>query len=209
MKSSWRSPDGGSSVAPNTKIEPSEAVFRAWWSTASTPIRSFHTVSLRTRVNRLEERRHISGGGIMVTTMTLRIRFLSFVRPGRSGSVRMLSVAGHSAGDLDDHPKVALGVEVGDVNPAELTAEDHFVLTLCLRDGLVEIRGGDGNMVDALTFLGKETGIDALLLEWLDKLPHHLADRGDGAAVGALDRLTILAVVIRLTEVDLSEIPRT
>src|SRR5829696_1671784 len=45
MKSSWRSPDGGSSVAPNTKIEPSEAVFRAWWSTASTPIRSFHTVS--------------------------------------------------------------------------------------------------------------------------------------------------------------------
>src|SRR5215218_4471329 len=45
MKSSWRSPDGGSSVAPNTKIEPSEAVLCAWWSTASTPIRSFHTVS--------------------------------------------------------------------------------------------------------------------------------------------------------------------
>src|SRR5829696_7645926 len=45
MKSSWRSPDGGSSVTPNTKIEPSEAVFCAWWSTASTPIRSFHTVS--------------------------------------------------------------------------------------------------------------------------------------------------------------------
>src|SRR5215208_58027 len=52
MKSSWRSPDGGSSVAPNTKIEPSEAVFRAWWSTASTPIRSFHTVSPRTRANK-------------------------------------------------------------------------------------------------------------------------------------------------------------
>src|SRR5215208_6783492 len=45
MKSSWRSPDGGSSVTPNTKIEPSEAAFCAWWSTASTPIRSFHTVS--------------------------------------------------------------------------------------------------------------------------------------------------------------------
>src|SRR5215203_6537513 len=144
----------------------------------------------------------------MVTTMTLRIRFLSFVRPGRSGSVRMLSVAGHSAGDLDDHPKVALGVEVGDVNPAELTAEEHFVLTLCLRDGLVEVRGGDGNMVDALTFLSKETGIDAFLVEWLDKLPHHLADRGDGDARGALDRLTVLAVVIRVTGVDLSEFPR-
>jgi hypothetical protein len=36
MKSSWRSPDGGSSVAPKTKIEPSEAVFCAWWATDST-----------------------------------------------------------------------------------------------------------------------------------------------------------------------------
>src|SRR5215217_3635467 len=45
MKSSWRSPDGGSSVAPNTKIEPSEAVLCAWWGTRSTPFRSFHTVS--------------------------------------------------------------------------------------------------------------------------------------------------------------------
>src|SRR5215212_6655299 len=45
MKSSWRSPDGGSSVAPNTKIEPSESAFCAWWGAASTPIRSFHTVS--------------------------------------------------------------------------------------------------------------------------------------------------------------------
>src|SRR5215213_7245771 len=106
-------------------------------------------------------------------------------------------------------PKVALGVEVGDVNPAEVTTEDHFFPTLCLRDGLVEIRGGDGNMVDALTFLGKETGIDALLIEWLDKLPHHPADRGGGDAVGALGRLTVLAVVVRLTKVDLSEIPRT
>jgi hypothetical protein len=47
MKSSWRSPNGGSSVAPNTKIEPSEAVFCPWWGTGSTPIRSFHTVSSR------------------------------------------------------------------------------------------------------------------------------------------------------------------
>lgn len=73
-----------------------------------------------------------------------------FVWLGRSGSVRMLSVAGRSAGDLDDHPKFALGVEVGDVNPAELTAEEHFVLTLCLRDDLVEVRGGDGDAVGAL-----------------------------------------------------------
>src|SRR5215207_10068458 len=48
MKSSWRSPDGGSSVARNTKIEPSEAVFCAWWGTGSTPIRSFHIVSRET-----------------------------------------------------------------------------------------------------------------------------------------------------------------
>jgi hypothetical protein len=30
-----------------------------------------------------------------------------------------------AAKHLEDHPKVALGVEEGDVNPAELTAEDH------------------------------------------------------------------------------------
>src|SRR5215212_11507394 len=51
-------------------------------------------------------------------------------------------------------------------------------------------------------------GHRCLLLEWLDKLPHHLADRGDGDARGALDRPTVLAVVIRLTGVDLSELPR-
>ena len=45
MKSNRRSADGGSSVARNTKIEPSEAVFCAWWGNASKPIRSFHTVS--------------------------------------------------------------------------------------------------------------------------------------------------------------------
>jgi hypothetical protein len=62
--------------------------------------------------------------------------------------------------------------------------------------------------VNTLTFLSKQTGIDAFLLEWLDKLPHQLADRGDRDARGALDRLSVLAVVIRLTEVDLSELPR-
>src|ERR671920_83182 len=45
MKSSWSSPEGGSSVAPHTEIEPCGAVFCAWYSTGSTPIRSFHTVS--------------------------------------------------------------------------------------------------------------------------------------------------------------------
>src|SRR5215207_9445177 len=59
------------------------------------------------------------------------------------------------------------------------------------------------------SLLSKETGIDAFLVEWLDKLPHHPADRGDGDARGALDRLTVLAVVIRVTGVDLSELPRT
>src|SRR5687767_9737402 len=45
MKSSWRSPDGGSSVVRHTKIELCGAAFCAWWATGSTPIRSFHTVS--------------------------------------------------------------------------------------------------------------------------------------------------------------------
>src|SRR5918997_875646 len=45
MKSSWRSPDGRSSVARNAEIEPCGAVFCAWWGTGSAPIRTFHTVS--------------------------------------------------------------------------------------------------------------------------------------------------------------------
>src|SRR5215211_6806279 len=115
---------------------------------------------------------------------------------GWSGGLAVREAAKH----LDGHPKVAQGVEVGDVNPAVLTAEHHAVLALCPRKGLVEVRCGDGDVVHALAFLGEETGIDAFLVERLDKLPHHVADGGDGDAVGALDRLTVLAVVIRLTE---------
>src|SRR5215204_5921563 len=108
------------------------------------------------------------------------------------------------AEDLEYHPKVALRCEVRELG----AAEDHFVLTLGPRNTLIEVRCGHGDVMYALTFLGKETGIDAVLVEWLDKLPHHLADRGDGDAVGALDRLTVLAVVVRITEVDPGELPR-
>ena len=55
--------------------------------------------------------------------------------------------------------KVALRCEVRDPGAAELTAEDHVVLTLGPRNGLVEVRGGDGDVMYALTFLSKETGI--------------------------------------------------
>jgi hypothetical protein len=63
MKSSCRSPDGGSSVARNTKIEPSEAAFCAWWGTGSMPIRSFQTVSEAefSEVRRSNLRPHSSG----------------------------------------------------------------------------------------------------------------------------------------------------
>src|SRR5829696_62885 len=129
-------------------------------------------------------------------------------RKGGSGGWSWGLVVREAAEDLKDHPEVAQGVEVGDVNPAVLTAEHHAVLALCPRNGLVEVRGGDGDVVHALALLGKETGVDAVLVERLDKLPHHPADRGDGDARGALDRPTVLAVVVRLTEVDLSELPR-
>src|SRR3712207_1463503 len=63
-------------------------------------------------------------------------------------------------------------------------------------------------MVDALAFVSKEAGIDAVLVERLDKLPHHPPDHGDGDAVGALEWLSVLAVVVRGTEVHLMELPR-
>src|SRR5918993_5918267 len=129
-------------------------------------------------------------------------------RKGGTGGCSWGLVVREAAKHLEYHPKVAQGVEVGDVNPAVLTAEHHAVLALCPRKGLVEVRGCDGDVVHALALLGEEAGIDAVLVERLDKLPHHPADRGDGDARGALDRLTVLAVVIRLTGVDLSELPR-
>src|SRR5829696_2624154 len=119
--------------------------------------------------------------------------FRCALRGSQLRSVRLLFGARRTAEDLDGHPQVAQGVEVGDVNPTVLTAEHHAVLALCPRDGLVEVRGGDGDVVHTLALLGKETGIDAFLVERLDKLPHHPADRSNGDAVGALDRLTVLA----------------
>src|SRR3712207_2704274 len=111
------------------------------------------------------------------------------LRGSRLRRVRLSFGAGHAAEDLDGHPKVAHSVEVGDVNPAVLTAEHHAVLALCPRKGLVEVRGGGGDVVHALALLSEKTTIDAFLVERLDKLPHHPADHGDGDAVGALDRL--------------------
>src|SRR5215207_3837394 len=129
-------------------------------------------------------------------------------RKGGTGGWSWGLVVRGAAKHLEDHPKVALRCEVRDPGAAELTAEDHVVLTLGPRNSLIEVRCGDGDVMYALTFLSKETGIDAFLGERLDKLPHHPADRGDDDARGALDRPTVLAVVIRLTGVDLSELPR-
>ena len=70
--------------------------------------------------------------------------------------LRLLFGAGHSAEDLDGHPKVAQGVEVGDVNPAVLTAEHHAVLALCPPNGLAEVRCGEGDVVHALALLGED-----------------------------------------------------
>src|SRR3712207_8391775 len=77
-------------------------------------------------------------------------------REGGTGGWSWGLVVREAAKHLKDHPQVAQGVEVGDVNPAVLTAEHHAVLALCSRDGLVEVRGGDGDVVHALALLRSE-----------------------------------------------------
>src|ERR687894_1968615 len=129
-------------------------------------------------------------------------------RKGGTGGWSWGLVVREAAKHLQDHPEIAQGVEVGDVNPAVLTSEHQAVLALCPRNGLVEVRGGDGDVVHALALRGEEAGIDAVLVERLDKLPHPPADHGDGDAVGALDWLSVLAVVVRGTEVYPVEPPR-
>src|SRR5215207_6955170 len=164
---------------------------------------------LPTSENAYPLRRWVNRGEVEAEDRTgVPASFRCALRGSRLRSVRLLFGARRTAEDLDGHPQVAQGVEVGDVNPTVLTAEHHAVLALCPRDGLVEVRGGDGDVVHTLALLGKETGIDAFLVERLDKLPHHPADHGDGDAVGALDWLSVLAVVVRGTEVYPVEPPR-
>src|SRR5918999_3912062 len=91
-------------------------------------------------------------------------------RKGGTGGWSWGLVVREAAEHLEDHPKVALGVEVGDVDPAVRTAEHQAVLALCPRNGLVEVRCADGDVVHALALLGEEAGIDAVLVERLGKL---------------------------------------
>jgi hypothetical protein len=93
-----------------------------------------------------------------------------------------------------------------DPGAADLTAENHAVAAVGLRNGLVEVRSGDCDVLDTLPLLGEETCVDALLIERLDQLPLHLADRGDGEAPGALDRLAVFAE-IRVAGVELVDLP--
>src|SRR3712207_3748218 len=77
-------------------------------------------------------------------------------RKGGTGGWSWGLVVRGAAKHLEDHPKVALRCEVRDPGTAELTAEDHVVLTLGPRNSLIEVRCGDGDVMYALTFLSKE-----------------------------------------------------
>src|SRR5215207_9029456 len=141
---------------------------------------------LPTSENAYPLRRWVNRGEVEADDRTgVPASFRCALRGSRLRSVRLSFGARRTAEDLEDHPQVALGVEVGDVYPAVLTSEHQAVLALCPRDGLLEVRGGDGDVVDTLALLGEEAGIDAFLVERLDKLPHHPPDHGDGDAIGA------------------------
>ncbi len=89
--------------------------------------------------------------------------------------------AGRAAEDLDDHPEVAVGREVGDFDTAERAAEGQRVSTLdLLCDRVVEVGRGEGDVVDTFALLGEEARKDALPVERLHQLPHHVADHGGG-----------------------------
>jgi hypothetical protein len=73
--------------------------------------------------------------------------------------------AGRALEDLDDHPEVVVGGEVGELDAAEGAAEHQVVSPLGLRrHRVVEVRRGDGDVVDAFALLGEEARPDALLV---------------------------------------------
>ena len=86
--------------------------------------------------------------------------------------VRLLALARRAGEDLCDHAEVAVGREVRERIPAEVAAEQDAVPALRLRrDGLVEVRRRDADVVHALTPFGEEPRVDAPVVERLDELP--------------------------------------
>ncbi len=62
-------------------------------------------------------------------------------------------------------------------------------------------------MVYALTLLGEEPGVDAVVVERLNELPLHLAELREREAPGALDRLPVLVHVPHRVRVELVDVP--
>src|ERR1019366_1956787 len=113
--------------------------------------------------------------------------------------VRLLFEVGHAAEDLEDHPEIAVRAEVCNPDAFELAAEDHINASFGLHcQHLVEALSSDGDVVHAPTFLGKETRVDALVVERLDQFPLQLADHSDCYAPRVLDRLAVFAQILRI-----------
>jgi hypothetical protein len=94
------------------------------------------TLITRSRVNRRYDARSVDDPGY---TDTVREDFDRIADLSEAeGWARGLVVRG-DAKHLEYHPKVALRCEVRDPGAAELTAEDHVVLTLGPRNSLIEV----------------------------------------------------------------------
>ena len=101
-----------------------------------------------------------------------------FLHSARVGGVTMVDGlgrvwrvvgAGHAAEDLEDHPKVTVGGEVGEFDTVELAAEGQGFSPLdLLRDRVVEVGRGEGDVVDTFALLGEEARKDSLVVERLD-----------------------------------------
>src|SRR5215216_5271082 len=172
MKSSWRSPDGGSSVTPNTKIEPSEAAFCAWWSTASTPIRSFHTVS---------EEEFCEVGlphyGVLGSSARKRERLR------HAGSVRNLGAWG-LVGPLSPSAMVAVSSTPQPLSPLSCLTVQQDVESPIVRDDRVQTRAAVDHVFHPV---GRSDGVVPIAAE--DLLPssrkvHHTSEPTSVNAVG-------------------------
>ena len=101
--------------------------------------------------------------------------------------------AGHAAEDLEDHPQVAVGGEVRDIDPAERVAEHQGGSPLLLhRRRLVEARRGDGDVVDTFALLSEEPREDALVVARPSAAPDRgpsskAPGQGDPGVAGAID----------------------
>src|SRR5262245_56764800 len=95
------------------------------------------------------------------------------------GRFRLPGVVRAAREDLDDHSESLFVARYNDLRIAERAGENQIVaLSACVATISSKL-GSRRRRAGSLAIFGEEAGVDALVVERFDQLPHQPADRGD------------------------------